>query len=129
MRSAIMGGAILLALGSAAGADEILAGGNLFGGPAQSRVVCLFYNAGDTSVRLTSFEITDQFGTPMPLVIDQCTAANSRIRPGRTCGIAADITSQFSFSCRATMADKQNMRGVLDLRDADQHVLANTQLR
>jgi hypothetical protein len=129
MRSAIIGATILLGLGNAAGADEILAGGNLFGGPLQSRVVCLFYNAGGANVRLTSFEIADQFGTPMPLVIDQCTAVNSRIRPGRTCGIAADITNQFSFSCRATMADKQNMRGVLDIRDADQHVLANTQLR
>ncbi len=129
MRWTIMAAAVLLTLGNAASADDILAGGNLFGSLAQTRAVCLFYNAGNRAVDLTSFEITDQFGTPVPLVIDQCTAANSHIRAGRTCGIAADITNQRSYSCRATMGSKTNMRGVLDIRDADQNVLANVELR
>src|SRR3954447_15978205 len=80
----------LLGIGTAAHADEILAAGSLFGGLSQTRAVCVFYNAGNTDLTLRGFQITDQFGTPQTLIINQCGVPPSTLSSRDTCGIAAD---------------------------------------
>ena len=120
----------LMSVHATARAAETLAAGSLFGSLAQTRAVCVFYNAGTTDVTLAQFQITDQFGTPQTLVINQCGTSPSTLTPRDTCGIAADAVGNRSYSCRVRVVpDKTNVRAVLDLRDTNQNVLSNVELR
>jgi hypothetical protein len=108
-------------------AATILAAGSLYGGPAQVRAVCYVYNAGNSPVRLSVPEITDQNGTPVTLVINQC---GTSLSAGRTCGVAANIADNSTYSCKTVVgAGATNIRGILEVRDVNQNVLQNMQLR
>ena len=116
--------------GTIAHADDILAAGSLFGSTAQSRAVCVFYNAGNTNVTLRGFQITDPSGTSQTLIINQCGTSPAALGPRTACGIAAAASNNTSYSCRVRIVpDKTNVRGVLDMRDTDQNVLATVDLR
>ena len=129
MRIAMAALSLSLGLTTSAFADDLLAGGNLFGGPTQTRVVCSFFNAGNQPVSIISPRLLDQFGTSFPLTGNQCDDTPT-LAANRTCGIFVDINAQRSWSCRARISpNKQNVRGVLDIRDTTGSVLANTELR
>ena len=119
--------AALLSMGTNAHAQQILAAGSIYGGPAQVRAVCYFYNAGTAPVTLSSPLITDQTGTVVPLVVNQCGAS---LAAGTACGIAGDIANNAVYSCRTVVTpDATNVRGILEVRDSNQIPLLNIQLR
>ena len=122
--------AILLLLGGTGGAGAqqiLLAAGGLYGGPSQARAVCYIYNVGSGTANLAGLFIIDQDGAPQTLVVDQCGVA---VAPGRICGVAADVTDNQPYGCRMTVdGSKDDLRGVFEMRDAQQRVLANVELR
>jgi hypothetical protein len=128
MRSALLLAVSIMGMGSAAQAQQVLAAGSLYGGPAQVRAVCYFYNASPTAeVTLSRSEITDENGTVMPLAVDQCGVG---LAAGRACGIAADIANNSPYNCQTSVSpNKTNVRGVLEVRDSGQVPLKNVELR
>ena len=127
MRKVVAFGLMLMSLSSASHAAEILAGGTIFGSLAQTRAVCTIFNAGTAVIGIQNLQIRDHFGTIRPQVIDQCGAT---LEVNKSCGVAADVNNQFAFSCKVTVSpNKTHVRGVLDLRDADQNVLSSVELR
>jgi hypothetical protein len=119
--------AAFLAMGTNAHAQQLLAAGSLYGGPAQVRAVCYFYNAGTLPVSLLTPQITDQNGTFVPLVINQCGAS---LAAGTVCGIAGNIANNSTYSCSTYVApDATTVRGILEVRDSNQNPLLNIQLR
>jgi hypothetical protein len=133
MRSALLLATAIMGMGSAAHAQQILAAGSIFGGPAQVRAVCYFYNAGLAAVTLTDSEISDENGTVLPLAVDQCHAtgaAGTALGAGKACGIAADIANNSPYNCQVSVSpNKTNVRGILEVRDSNQVPLKNVELR
>ena len=122
MRKLIASLVFVVGFSSAAVADETLAAGSLFTGPPRDRIVCQFFNAGGTPVQIINPRIFDQFGTPFPLVINQCDDSPS-LAQFDTCGIAVDNSESRSWSCKARISpNKTFVRGVLDIRTADGQV-------
>jgi hypothetical protein len=120
----------MLVTGSTAHAQQILAAGSIYGGPAQSRAVCYVYNAGTTTLSLSGLQITSQAGDALTLVVNECAARGATITPGAACGFAADIATNQAYSCKALVApSKTNARGVLEVRDLGGRPLQNVQLR
>lgn len=127
MRATILSAMLLLGATGAAEAQQILAGGPLFGGPAQARAVCYIYNAGTRTLRLSQTAIISQFGEVQQLVVDQC---GTTLGPGQACGIAADIANNLPYSCRTVVRpSKRDARGVLEVRNVLQVSLTNVELR
>jgi hypothetical protein len=117
----------MLCASTAGYAGSILAAGSIYGGPSQVRAVCYIYNAGKTPVTLSGPEITNQNGVQQTLVINQC---GTTLSAGITCGVAANIANNSTYSCKATLgAHAANVRGILEVRDVDQNVLQNIELR
>jgi hypothetical protein len=118
-----------LAFGLASGASaDILAGGPLFAGPEQKVAVCYFYNAGSSSITLKNFRITDPGGVPVPFTVNECGPSPATLDPGKSCGVARDVV-KLPYNCRVSVPDKTDVRGILELRDKDQNVLQNIELR
>lgn len=127
MRSTLAATVFLLGCAGAAQAQQILAAGGLYGGPSQVRAVCYFFNGGSSPLDLAGSHILDQNGQPQPLVVEQCGAS---LGPGGTCGIAAEATNNQPYACRTFVSpSKDQLRGVLELRDSEQRPLANVELR
>lgn len=129
MRTAFTALAFTIGFSSMALADDVIGGGNLFAHAPRDHIVCQFFNAGATPVRIINPQILDQFGTPFALFVNQCDDTETLVG-GRSCGIRVNNTEARSWSCRARISpNKQNVRGVLDIRKADQTVIVNTELR
>jgi len=128
MRTAVVALSLSIGLSSAAVADDLLLGGSLFAFP-RARIVCQFFNGGSQPVRIINPRIFDQFGTAFPLVINQCDDTPT-LAVHRSCGIVVDNTEARSWSCKARISpNKENVRGVLDIRLADGTVMVNMELR
>jgi hypothetical protein len=129
MRTAIASVMLAVGISSTVIADDNIAGGNLFGGPTQTRVICSFFNASNNAVGIINPRVFDQFGTSFPLTINQCDDAPT-LAANRTCSVGLDINDQRSWSCRARVSpSKENVRGVLDIRNSSNAVLSSTDLR
>ena len=130
MRTSIIAVAGLVAMVAPAEALETLAGGALFGGPSQTRAICYFYNAGNQAVTIKGMQIRDRFGTIKPLVINECGPSGSSLGKGVSCGIAANIVNNLPHSCKVRVdPSKDEVRGVLEIRDGSQNVLQSIDLR
>ena len=118
----------VLGMGGTGYAADILAGGSMFGGPSQAIAVCYVFNAGNSPVRMSVPQILNEFGEAQKLDINGC---SSSLGGGLTCGVASQhIANNETFSCVVSIGpSKANVRGVLELRDANENVLQNTQLR
>ncbi len=119
---------LVVALSSAgvAHAEQTLAAGSLYGGPSQTRAVCYIFNAGPT-VNIVFMDMYDQNGVTVPLDIRQC---GGPLATGQSCGIAGNITNNSTYSCSANVTPgKTNVRGILEVRDANQNSLTNIELR
>jgi hypothetical protein len=122
--------AIALASGGAAQAADdsgkILAAGSLYAGPSQAQAVCYIYNPGP-DVNIVFMDIYDQNGVVLPLAIRQC---GGTLSSGQSCGIAGDIANNSSYSCAArVLPNKDEVRGILEIRDANQNSLTNIEMR
>src|SRR5918997_6777396 len=128
MRPFLAAAAVVLATGSTVHAQQVLSAGGIFGGPAQVRAVCYFHNSGTATLGLSGLQITNQNGTVLPLVVNECGAGS--LPPGRTCGIAANVPNNAVHNCRALVSPgKGNARGILEVRDSTQRTLVNVELR
>ncbi len=121
---------LVMALGSGsavqAGSAQILAAGSLYGGPLQTRAVCYIFNAGP-SANVVGIDIYDQNGVPVRKVIDQC---GGSLAFAQSCGVAGDIANNSSYSCIAqVLPNKSEVRGILEVRDANQNSLTNIEMR
>lgn len=125
MRSSLMVAILVLGVGTTAHAQQILAGGPLFGSLSQSHAVCYIYNAGKTTLRLSGTQIADQSGTVQELVFNSCGAT---LPPGRACEINASISGR-PYTCKTVVSpNKSTARGVLEIRSG-QDSLTNVELR
>lgn len=128
MRTLVTAAIVVLATGATVNAQQILSAGGLYGGPAQTRVVCYFHNAGSTTLTLSGLRLSNQAGAILPFVVNECGAGT--LLPGRTCGIAADVPNNTVQNCRALVSPgKGNARGILEVRDSSQRPLQNVELR
>jgi len=108
-------------------AEPTIAAGGLYGGPSQSVALCYVFNFGfATQPNVTMW---DQNGHPVPLSFNNC---NTLVAAGATCVALANIANNMTYSCGAAGTTYQgnipNLRGVLELRDANGHPLMNTPL-
>ena len=127
MRLSLTAAVLSLALGSAAHAQQILSAGTIYGGPAQTTVVCYIYNSGSTAVSLAGTRITDQVGNTQALTVNQCGAS---LAAGQACGIAANAAGNTVYACRTVVSpNKANARGILEVRNGSQVTLQNVELR
>jgi hypothetical protein len=115
----------LLAFGKARAAE--LAGGPIDGGTAQRTAVCYFFNAGNANVSLGNPRITNLNGTAIPLTVNEC---GGTLRLVSSCGIAAPVSNSTIYSCKASVTpSKRDVRGILEMRDANGATLQNIELR
>jgi hypothetical protein len=130
MRTILLGIALMLGYTSGADAAEILSGGAIFAGPTQKVAVCYFYNSGNSSVTLKNFAITDPGGVSVPFTVNECGPSPATLAPRKSCGIARNVDAALPYVCKVVVApEKTNVRGVLELRDQNQVVLQNIELR
>jgi hypothetical protein len=125
MRSLSLGILLSFALATAAKAD-VLAGGPIFGTVSQTRADCLLFNAGSSSVSITSVTLYDDGGSAVSPNVNTC--SSHPLGPNRTCYVFATINLHW-YSCKAVVASKTNIRGTLEIRDAQAAVLDNVELR
>ena len=125
MRSLSLGILLSLALATAAKAD-ILAGGPLYANINQTRADCLLFNAGPASVSVTSVTLYDDAGNAIAPSYNNC--SGHPLGPNRTCYAFTKIYQRW-YSCKAVVGNKTNLRGTLELRDAQAAVLDTIELR
>ncbi len=127
MRAGLMATAMSLVLATTAHAQQVLSAGTIYGGPAQTRVVCYIYNSGGAAVNLAGTRLTDQTGAVQPLVVNQCGAV---LAAGQACGIAAVAAGNTVYACRTVVSpNKSTTRGILEVRNVNQVTLQNVELR
>ena len=118
---------VLLSMATAAQAADILSAGTIYGGPAQAKAVCYFYNSGTSTLGLSGTQLADANGTVLTLAVNQCGAT---LGAGQACGIAADIAGNQVYSCKTVITpNKKNARGILEVRNSSQVTLQNIELR
>jgi hypothetical protein len=114
-------------LTTAAHADDILAGGALFGSAVQKTAVCFVYNGGTTNVTLAVPRISGPEGFTLSPTENSCPAS---LGPGRICQVVVNIAGNLPYSCRTVVGpSKANVSGMLEVRDQNRAVLQNIQLR
>lgn len=117
----------MLGTGGAGQAADLLAAGSIYGGLNQVRAVCYVYNAGNTPIQMTIPRLLNENGEVFKLAVNQCSRS---LGPGLSCGVAADIPNNETFSCKVMVnPSKANVRGILEVRDTNQNVLQNIELR
>jgi hypothetical protein len=126
MRYNLYFGVLLLGIGTTVQAD-ILAGGAIFGGFNQQLAVCYLYNAGGSTVTVTSNSIVQQgVATPLVLNFDNC----GTLAAGATCVIQAPIVNNLAHSCRMVVTPSgSDVRGNFDVRTTAGVILNNSELR
>lgn len=119
--------------GPARAADDFLAAGATYGGPAQKTVVCYFTNLEDSAVRIKQFRIVNQIGQTLPLSVDDCTPRGGVLSAFGTCGIAATLADDNNnfHACRTlvSVTNKPKLRGTLEIRDVNQGILNSLALQ
>ena len=128
MRATILAALLTIGAGTAAHAQQVIAGGPLFAGPTQTTVVCYFYNSGTTNIGISGTRLATSFGNVPSFTVNEC--ATGTVPPGRGCGIAANAVNNLPYTCKATISpNKGTTRGVLELRNSSQVSLTNVDLR
>ena len=119
--------------GPARAADDFLAAGATYGGPAQKTVVCYFTNLDDSVVKIKQFRIVNQAGQTLSPSVDNCTSRGGVLPAFGTCGIAATLAddNEGFHACRTlvSVANKPKLRGTLEIRDANQGILNSLPLQ
>jgi hypothetical protein len=126
MRWILTGILMLLGIGMGTVAKaELLAAGAAYGGPTQYTGVCYLFNAGTTSVSVSSISIYDEVGNAYISLSNNC----SSLAPKRACRTVSRIFEGIAYSCRALVSLKANIRGELEFRTSTGVVLTNLEMR
>jgi hypothetical protein len=102
----------------------LLATGGVFGGVSQNHDVCYAFNAGSSAVAV-KMTIRDQTGGSAGPI------TSTILLPGRITAVANNVKSNVAYSCtvRGTAGSSAtDLRGVMDVRDASNNVLINSNL-
>ena len=115
MRSLVAGVLLAIALTTVAKAAEILAGGGLYTVGDASSVTCTLFNAGSSNVSISSIAIYDHAGNAIAPAYNSC---SSSLTAHKSCLFQTTGAVPFAtYSCRAIVGNKTNIRGVLAVRD------------
>jgi hypothetical protein len=118
---------LLLALGSSAYADDILAGGPSTGAGSPAAAYCWFYNAGNTSVIIKSPSLYNVVGGKLALSANTCNDTPF-LAARHACIIGADTA--LLVTCRAIVSPSaKTVRGILHVGDAGQGLISYMELR
>lgn len=127
MRARVLACALVVMLSHAASAGEVLAASGYYWGPPQVWGVCKIYNAGSTAVTLLGMKIVDKNGST---VMSYGTSGDGSLKTGYTCTLVGDVLATQPYACLAVAnPGKASLRGLFELRDNQQHVLASIDLR
>ncbi len=125
-RNKILIAASVLALSPAIHADT-LASGAMYGGLSQTNGVCYIYNAGTGPVSISSRTISREPGTALAQFYNNCGAV---LAAGSSCGFAANVVNSSAHFCRVVVSPSgEEVRGTIEMRDAQGRVLSNSDLR
>ncbi len=126
-----------------AGTTTISTGG-VYGGPKQSKAYCYVFNPTSTyTFYFVGFaQLLKQDGTEVTSSATCYPGTHGpwlgTLDPGRTCVFSAELESGTSYGCRVTLSTppgvkkggaKPNVRGTMDIRDAEDNVLTSSPLR
>jgi hypothetical protein len=124
--AALATGMALLA-GTAAWADDplvlVLATGGVYGGISQNHDVCYAFNPTKTVTPQLVMIIRDQSGG----ILGTTTGV---VLPGRIIAVATYVANNLPYSCTVfSTTAVTDLRGVMDVRDVNNNVLINSNLR
>lgn len=127
-----------------AGTTTISTGG-VYGGPKQSQAYCYAFNPTSTKTFyfVGSAQILKQDGTEVTSSATCYPGTHApwlgTLEPLHTCVFSAELESGTSYGCRVTFRStppgvskggaKPNVRGTMDIRDAEDNVLTSSPLR
>ena len=119
----LVAGIALLGMGTAADA-RVLAGGSIYGGTSQTQGTCYLYNAGTSTVTISSRQIIRESG--INLNPTGCTTLLSN----RTCAITMPIVNNRAHACRFVFTpDSADVRGAFEVRDNNLDILNSIELK
>jgi hypothetical protein len=119
--------AIATPLAAYAGGD--LLAGVAYGGPQQRQAVCYLFNGGTSQVSISAKALIPEppYGTtPFPFVYDTCLGS---IAPGGVCAFVAQLTFNGGTACSVTLGNSKDVRASLEIRDLNNVILNNVELR
>jgi hypothetical protein len=123
----VLAAALAAPLASHAGGD--LLAGVAYGGPQQQQAVCYLFNGGTSPVSVSAKSLIPEppYGTtPFALVYDTCLAS---LAPGGVCAFVAQLTFNGGTACSVTLSNSKDVRGSLEIRDLNNGILNNVELR
>jgi len=129
----------LVLLTSTAAYAGLLATGAVYGGPNTHTETCYLFNAGTTPVKVLAATIVGENGPlyadPLisgssPITFNSCGSLPAFLGPNQTCGVSVHDNTNQAWSCSFRIKDgTKDIRGVMDLRDINNLVLINSNLR
>ena len=127
MRRGLLWVGIVLGWATGAQSADIMASAPLFASATkQKTVVCNFLNSGDVTLQLTNVSIIASNGNTFGLSANTC---SSGLASRHSCSATGTVNG-LPFSCIAFVSpSKANMRGNMEMRDADGAVLQTTGIR
>lgn len=107
---AVVGGFV-----GAANAGDIYSSGPAYpGDPTAGSVTCRIFNAGTTTVNITSVQIFDNVGTAIQATRNNC--ANKALAKQKYCEFGASPPGNLALMCRlVTTQTGTNLRGVVEV--------------
>jgi len=118
MRLALPALALLTGINGAAQA-EIYSGGPVYGGPGApgGAIVCKVFNAGLTSVSISSRQIFDSTNASVTPTVDTCNVA---LAPNHYCQYGKTGTGNVAYSCRMVITGTDpNVSALAEIQGAD----------
>lgn len=127
MRSTLVAATmVVLAMGAAAQADTV-GSAPAYGGPTQATVVCYYSTYGSNPVNFFGSQILLEPGNPVAESSDTC---NGSVPAGSRCRTVADgINPNGAHWCRATLNNKNLIRGRMEIRNSSGAVLTSEEIR
>jgi hypothetical protein len=126
LKTKLLIAASVLALSPAIHADT-LASGAMYGGPSQTNAVCYIYNAGTGPVSINSRTLSREPGVVLAPFYNNCGVG---LAAGKSCGFAANVVNNAAHFCRVVVSPSgADVRGTIEMRDAQGRVLTNADLR
>ena len=108
---------------------DTLASGALYGGSNQTVAVCYIFNAGIRPIAFVSRNIHSQYDGILAIGTRYYDDCGTSLVPGGVCGFSHTIKNQ-GYSCKVTIKDSTaTVRGTMEIRDTNNLVLANSELR
>ncbi len=109
--------------------SQILASADIHAGAHQWDAHCILFNAGLNAVTVKAIQIVEgKTGTVVPPKNNDCQAGP--LAPLKSCVLRVKINPDPRYACRAIVFPNASLvRGILELRDTNDNVIQNVELR